>query len=96
MVVYCSLYNYENILYTVSYLGADGYVRVWDLGTSNILCEYPPPKITDDEDTDELSMGAISSLSFSQDGALLAASLRNSIRVYDTRKFTALPSLSDR
>lgn len=72
-------------------------MHVWDLGTSGILCQHPAPKIPEEEDTlaedeEEYSMGAISDLSFSQDGALLATSLRSYVRVYDTRTFIPLPT----
>lgn len=70
--------------------GADGVTRVWDLGSSSVLCEFPPPSPS--HDMEEVTEGAISALTFSPDGALLAASLSSCITVYDTRKFVATPS----
>ncbi len=76
-------------------LGADGGVRVWDLGTSEVLCHYPAPTIPDEAGIEDCSVGGVSWLSFSQDGALLATSLRSCIKVYDTRKFNPSPAPGD-
>ena len=78
-------------------IGADGHVTVWDLGMGHILCRYPPPPLLtldDSRDQEDLPVGAVSGLSFSQDGALLAISLNNHLRAYDTRRFA--PTFGDR
>jgi len=75
-------------------------VTVWDLGSGNILCCYPPPPplltLDDSGDLEDRSLGPVSSLSFSQDGALLAVGLKNHLRAYDTRRFAPTPTFSDR
>ncbi len=66
--------------------GEDGIVRVWDLGSGDILKEYKPMCST----SPSSDKGAITSLSYSPDGNLLASgNHRNQISVWNMK--TLLP-----
>ena len=89
----------HSICWCLLALGADGTVRVWSIKHSHVLREYPPPPAPPlsaiaGDSGDTYSGGAVSALSLSPDGALLASSLTNSISFYDTRKFLDTPSSS--